>query len=104
MRAIRIHDFGGTEVLHLDEVSKPKPAPGEVRIKVEAVGVNRAEVMMRRGIYYPPSELPARIGLEAAGKIDALGEGVSRFKISDRVGMLVSLAGPKYFGAYAEYV
>ena len=104
MRAVRIHAFGGPEVLHIDEVSKPEPASGEVRIKVEAIGVNRSEVMMRKGLYYPPAELPARIGLEAAGTIDALGAGVKSFKAGDRVGTLICLAGPKYFGAYAEYV
>ena len=58
---------------------------GEVRLKVEAIGLNRAEVMYRQGQYLEAPTLPSRIGYEAAGTIDALGPGVDGFKIGDRV-------------------
>ncbi len=77
--------------------NKPAPGPGEVRIKVAATAINRADLMQRRGFYPPPPGASEIMGLECAGEIDAVGEGVSRWKSGDRVCAL--LAG----GGYAEY-
>ncbi len=98
MRAISIPTFGGPEALTLTELPDPQPALGEVRIRVAAAGVNRADTLQRQGFYPPPpgeSELP---GLEVSGTIDALGEGVTQWQLGDQVCAL--LAG----GGYAEYV
>jgi NADPH:quinone reductase len=96
MRAIEISEFGPPEVLKLTDRPDPVPAAGEVLIDVEAAGVNRPDIIQRYGKYPPPpgaSDIP---GLEVAGRIAALGEGVSGFSIGDRVCALV--AG----GGYAE--
>src|SRR5690606_36945559 len=97
MRAIEIDGKGGPEVLKLVERPMPEPGPGEVRIRIAAAGVNGADLAQRRGVYPPPegaSDLP---GLEVAGTIDALGEGVTGFAEGDRVCAL--LTG----GGYAQY-
>lgn len=75
----------------------PTPGPGEVRIKIAATAINRADLMQRRGFYPPPPGASEIMGLECAGQVDAVGEGVSRWKSGDRVCAL--LAG----GGYAEY-
>jgi putative PIG3 family NAD(P)H quinone oxidoreductase len=98
MRAIEISQFGPPEVLRLTERPDPVPAAGEVLIEVEAAGVNRPDIIQRYGKYPPPpgaSDIP---GLEVAGQISAVGEGVTGFAIGDRVCAL--LAG----GGYAERV
>lgn len=82
-KAVRIHKTGGPEVLVYEEVEIGEPNAGEVRIKQTACGLNFIDVYHRTGLY--PVELPATIGLEAAGTIDALGAGVSEFKVGDRV-------------------
>ena len=63
---VRFHEIGGPRVLCLDQVPENNPGPGEVRIKVEAIGLNRAEVMLREGIYHEQPVFPSRIGYEAA--------------------------------------
>jgi putative PIG3 family NAD(P)H quinone oxidoreductase len=96
MKAIEISQFGPPEVLKLTERPDPVPAAGEVLIDVDAAGVNRPDVIQRLGKYPPPpgaSDLP---GLEVAGRIAALGDGVTAWKVGDRVCAL--LAG----GGYAE--
>jgi NADPH2:quinone reductase len=97
MRHIKIREPGGPEVLELAEIEKPQPGPGQVLIKVAAAGVNRADVVQRYGFYPPPPGAPETPGLEVAGDIEALGEGVSSWQQGDRVCAL--LAG----GGYAEY-
>jgi putative PIG3 family NAD(P)H quinone oxidoreductase len=97
MLAIDIRNPGGPEVLMCALHPVPQPASGEILIKVEAAGVNRPDILQRRGLYPPPpgaSEIP---GLEIAGEIVALGKGTVRFQIGDKVCALV--AG----GGYAEY-
>ena len=97
MTAIAISKPGGPEVLVPEQRPVPKPGPNEILIKVEAAGVNRPDVLQRMGLYpVPPgaSDLP---GLEVAGEVVALGEGVTKRKIGDKVMSLV--AG----GGYAEY-
>lgn len=99
MRAIVIREPGGPEVLTLRDVPIPDAGYGQVRIRVEYAGVNRADLMQRAGFYPAPPGVPADIpGLEYAGVIDAVGPGARRYAPGDRVHGLV--AG----GAYAEYL
>jgi NADPH2:quinone reductase len=99
MRAIVIREPGGPEVLELRDVPTPEPSRGEVRVRVRAVGLNRADVLLRLGRYSLPPGAPKGIpGLEFAGEVDALGPDVFDVAQGDRVFGLV--AG----GAYAEYV
>lgn len=93
--AIRIHRTGGPEVLQWEAVDVPSPAPGEVRVRHAAVGLNFIDTYHRTGLY--PLPLPAGIGLEGAGTVEALGEGVSELQVGDRVAYA---GGP--VGAYAE--
>jgi len=93
MRVIEIAQPGGAEVLRLARRPVPEPGPGEVRVCVAAAGVNRPDVMQRQGKYPPPpgaSDIP---GLELAGAVDALGEGVTAWVVGDRVCALVSGGG-----------
>jgi NADPH:quinone reductase len=97
MLVIEIQHPGGPEVLAPASHPVPKPGPGEILIKVAAAGVNRPDILQRRGLYPPPpgsSEIP---GLEVAGEIVGSGEGATRFKLGEKVCALV--AG----GGYAEY-
>lgn len=93
--AIRIHQTGGPEVLSWEPVEVPSPAAGEIRIRHTAVGLNYIDVYFRTGLYAAP--LPLIPGFEAAGVVEAVGEGVTRFKTGDRVAYS---SGP--VGAYAE--
>jgi NADPH:quinone reductase-like Zn-dependent oxidoreductase len=76
VKIVRFHKTGPAEVLQFDELPLPEPGPGEVRLSVKALGLNRAEVMFRNGQYLEAPILPAKNGYEAAGVIDAVGEGV----------------------------
>ncbi len=97
MRAIVIDGPGGPEVLQWREVPTPEPGRGEVRVRVRATAVNRADLLQRMGLYPAPPDAPQQIpGLEFAGEIDAVGAGVSAWKPGDRVFGLVG------GGAYAE--
>lgn len=99
MRAVVIARPGGPEVLEVREVPTPEPSRGEVRVRVRAAGVNRADLLQRMGLYPAPPGVPADIpGLELAGEVDALGPDVTELALGDRVMGLV--AG----GAYAEHV
>ncbi len=90
---------GGTEVLTLREVPDPAVGPGQVRVRVRAAGLNRADIIQRRGSYPAPPGWPADIpGLEYAGEVESLGEGASRWSVGDRV---MGLVGG---GAHAELV
>jgi NADPH2:quinone reductase len=92
--AIRIHETGGPEVLRWEEVEVGKPAPGQVRLRHTAIGLNYIENYQRSGLY--PVPLPAVLGMEAAGVVEEIGAGVSTVKRGDRV----AYAGP--LGAYAQ--
>ncbi len=99
MKAIVIRAPGGPEVLELVERPDPDPSRGEVRVRVRATAVNRADILQRLGGYPAPRDVPADIpGLEFAGEIDAVGDGVAEWKSGDRVFGLVG------GGAYAERV
>ena len=93
--AIRIHETGGPEVLTWEEVDVPSPGPGEAVVAQTAVGLNFIDVYHRRGLYPMPS-MPAIIGSEAAGVVEALGEGVAEVAVGDRVVYCMSL------GSYTE--
>ncbi len=97
MRAIVIEQPGGPEVLVLRDAPTPEPGRGEVRVRVRATAVNRADLLQRMGLYPAPPDSPQQIpGLEYAGEIDALGPGVLGWNVGDRVFGLVG------GGAYAE--
>src|SRR5499426_4395703 len=97
MTVIAIRSPGGPEMLVPEERPVPQPGPGEVLVKVMAAGVNRPDVMQRKGLYPPPKGASDIPGLEIAGEVVATGAGVRRFKIGDRVTALVT------GGGYAEY-
>jgi putative PIG3 family NAD(P)H quinone oxidoreductase len=97
MRAVVLDGFGGPEVMRLDEVERPRPGPGQVLIKVAATSVNRADLQQRSGNYAPPPGESEVLGLEVAGVISQLGEGVAGWQAGDRVMTLVG------GGGYAEY-
>lgn len=96
MRAIELDGFGGPEVMEWTVTVDPEPGPGEVLVEVVAAGVNRADVMQRRGFYPPPPDASSVPGLECSGTIVELGSGVTDWQVGDRVCAL--LAG----GGYAE--
>ncbi|MDA8141633.1 MAG: zinc-dependent alcohol dehydrogenase family protein [Desulfobacteraceae bacterium] len=100
-RIVRFHKIGGPEVLQLEELALETPGPGEVRLKVEAFGLNRAEVLFRQGFYLERPKTPSRIGYEAAGVVDAVGPDVSGVKVGDRVGTIPGFSMRKY-GVYGE--
>ena len=103
MRAVRVHRFGGPEVLSVDEIDEPRAGPGEVVVRVRAAGVNPADTYVRSGAYRLTPALPFIPGGDAGGEIDALGEGVTTFSIGDRVCVGTAL-GFDFFGCYAERV
>lgn len=95
MKAIRIAETGGPEVMKLVDVDVGKPGPGEVRVRQTAIGLNYIDTYHRSGLY--PVALPSGIGLEAAGVVEELGEGVSNLAVGDRIAY-----GTGPIGAYAE--
>ncbi|TQL67475.1 NADPH2:quinone reductase [Nocardioides albertanoniae] len=102
MRAIRQHEFGGPEVLSIEEVPDPVPGPGQVRIRVEAAGIHRLDTSIRAGDLpptMPRPELPMTPGREVAGVVDAIGEGVDEAWEQAKV---VAHLGPGSSGGYAE--
>lgn len=101
-RVARFHSFGGPEVMQLDELEIGDPGPGEVRIRVGAMGLNRVETMVRSG-HYGEVALPSRLGYEAAGVIEALGADDSGWNIGDRVATLFGLPMDQY-GTYGEQI
>jgi NADPH2:quinone reductase len=98
MKAIRVHEFGGPEVLKLEEVPTPKPAAGQVLVHIHAAGVNPYDTYMRAGTYAIKPPLPYTPGSDGAGVIEAIGDGVKKVKPGDRVYVAKTVSG-----AYAEY-
>jgi len=101
VRTVRIHELGGPEVLRIEDLEIGAPGPGEVRIRVEAVGLNRAEAMYRAGRYPVEPQLPSLIGYEGVGTIETLGPDVTGFAIGDRVCVLPMIQQGQY-GIWAE--
>ncbi|WP_437805618.1 zinc-dependent alcohol dehydrogenase family protein [Sorangium sp. So ce1078] len=103
-RVVRFYEEGGPEVLRVEDVEVGAPGPNEVRILVEAIGLNRAEAMFRGGYYYERAERrPAVIGYEAAGVVDAVGDGVVGFEPGQPVSVVPSFSMTRY-GVYGEKV
>ena len=103
MKAVRIHNYGGPEVLQCEDVRRPKPAPGEVLIRVHAAGVNPADWKVRAGHLKQlvPHKFPLILGWDLSGVIEKVGPGVSQFKKGDEI---FSKPDTSRDGAYAEYV
>ncbi len=98
-KVIRLHRQGGPEVLEFEDIVMPAPGPGEVHIKVEAIGLNRSEAMYRAGRYPVPVSLPCLMGYEAAGTVLGLGDGVEGFSVGDKVSVV-----PKFrLGTYGVW-
>lgn len=95
MKAIRVHQYGGPEVLRYEEVALPEPGPGQARVKLEAIGLNYIDIYQRTGLY--PLKPPFTLGMEGAGVVDAVGADVAEVKKGDRVAYSMEL------GSYAEY-
>jgi NADPH:quinone reductase-like Zn-dependent oxidoreductase len=102
-KIVRFHTLGGPEVLNFEEVPSPQPGPGEVRLKVQAVGLNRAESMFYHGQYVYETKLPAKLGYEAAGIVDAVGSGVHSGWLGKRVSTIPAFSLNDY-GVLGEEV
>ncbi len=102
VKIVRFHKTGPAEVLQFDELPLPEPGPGEVRLGVKALGLNRAEVMFRNGQYLEEPVLPANNGYEAAGVIDAVGEGVDASWVGKTVSTVPGTFKLSKHGVYGE--
>ena len=100
-KIVRFHQTGGADVLKLEDLPLVEPGKGEIRMKVEAIGLNRAEIMLRKGQYLEAPQLPSRLGYEAAGVIDAVGPDITDLRIGDRVSTIPSFPMSQY-GVYGE--
>lgn len=109
MKAVRLHEFGGPEVLRYEDVPKPGVKPGEVLVRVRAVGVNPPDWYLRDGYtkvpnFKPPVALPAILGSDISGLVESVGEAVQGFSIGDEVFSMVRFPSFGDSAAYAEYV
>ncbi|TSD47847.1 zinc-dependent alcohol dehydrogenase family protein [Rhodococcus sp. KBS0724] len=103
-RVVVFNEFGGPEVLQIVEEPVAVPAAGELRIKIEAIGINRLDQMMRSGSYPGPVHLPrSRLGCEGTGLVDAVGSAVEGFSVGDAV-IVTAVPDMDVNGTYAEYV
>jgi NADPH:quinone reductase-like Zn-dependent oxidoreductase len=100
-RVVRLHRTGRPEVLQIEDLEIGDPGPGEVRVRVEAIGLNRAEALFRAGNYLEPPRLPARLGYEASALVDSWGEGVTGFQVGQHVNVIPAFSMNNY-GVYAE--
>src|SRR6201993_1818082 len=103
MKAIRIHNYGGPEVLQYEDAPRPRPQAGEVLVRVHAAGVNPIDWKVREGHMkdFWPHKFPLILGWDLSGVVEELGRGVSRFKIGDEV---YSVPDSTRNGAYADYI
>jgi len=95
-KIVRFHEVGGPEVLRIEEEAPKQAGKGEVRLKVQAVGLNRAEPMFIRGQYLEPPNFPAGVGYEAAGVVDAVGPDVDKSWVGKRVAIVPSFSMNDY--------
>ena len=95
MKIVRVHEFGGPEALQYEDAPVPEPGAREIRVRIEAIGLNFIDCYHRKGLY--PGGLPVTPGMEAAGVVDAVGSGTDGVKVGDRV------AYATHQGSYAEY-
>jgi NADPH:quinone reductase-like Zn-dependent oxidoreductase len=101
VKIVRFHEVGGPEVLQLDELPLPEPEAGEVRLRVKAIGLNRAEVMFRQGQYLYQPILPSKLGYEASGIVEAIGPGVDASWLGKTASTVPSFTLNQY-GTYGE--
>ncbi len=101
VKIVRFHQTGGPEVLQFDELPLPQPGPGEVRLRVKAIGLNRAEVMFRLGRYLVEPQLPSKLGYEASGIVEAIGPDVGRAWMGQTVSTVPAFLANRY-GVYGE--
>ncbi|NIG46437.1 zinc-dependent alcohol dehydrogenase family protein [Enterobacter sp. Acro-832] len=102
-RVYRFNQLGGPEVLQLEELPLAPPGPQEVRVRIHAIGLNRADVMFRRGNYVLKADLPSRLGYEASGTVTDTGSGVTSFRAGDEVSVLPP-DNPGVYGTYADEI
>ncbi|MFH0129434.1 zinc-dependent alcohol dehydrogenase family protein [Variovorax sp. VaC1] len=102
-RMVRFHGFGGADVLRVEQFETRAPGAGEVRMAVQAIGLNRADALWRENMYIEDATLPAGLGNEAAGVIDAVGAGVGHLSVGDRVAVLPG-AGQGQYPTYGESI
>src|SRR5690349_12430659 len=95
-KIVRFHEIGGPEVLRIEEESPRQPGNGEVRLKVRAVGLNRAELMFLRGQYVEAPKFPAGLGYEAAGVVEAVGPGVDQNWVGKQVATIPAFSMNDY--------
>jgi len=100
-KVVRVREFGGPEVLRIEQLDVGAPGPGEIRVRIEAIGLNRSEAAFRAGLYPVKPDLPTLIGYEAAGIVEALGNDARDFRVGDRVCVLPTFRLGEY-GVYAE--
>lgn len=100
-KVVRFHKTGGPEVLQIDNIEVDKPGSGELRMKVKAIGLNRAEAMYRKGQYLVQPKVPSKLGYEAAGIVDAVGPDVKEFAVGDVVSVMPPSSMEKY-GVYGD--
>jgi NADPH2:quinone reductase len=98
MRAMRVAKYGDPNAIQLEDLPKPKPGPGEALVRVQAVGVNFADVYMRNGAARMPVPMPYTLGIEGAGTVEEVGAGVTDVKVGDRVAYAT-----RGLGSYADY-
>ncbi|RUW64060.1 zinc-dependent alcohol dehydrogenase family protein [Mesorhizobium sp. M7A.F.Ca.US.008.03.1.1] len=105
IRVVRFRQHGGPEVLRIEDVALSPPGPGEVQIRVKALGLNRAEALLRAGSYIETPTLPSGLGLEAAGVIEAIGDGVKDFAPGDSVSVIPPQSMIRWpaYGEFATY-
>ncbi|MDZ5699932.1 zinc-dependent alcohol dehydrogenase family protein [Chelativorans sp. M5D2P16] len=101
-RVVRFHEHGGPEVLRIEEIDVAGPGPGELQIRVRALGLNRAETLLRSGSYIETPKLPSGLGLEAAGTVTTVGEGVEGFTSGDTVSLIPPMSMVRW-PAYGEF-
>ena len=100
-KIVLFHKTGPADVLRIENLPQRQPHENEVRLPVEAIGLNRADVMFRTGSYLEAPQFPARLGLEAAGVVDAVGAGVTGITVGDRVSTVPSFSMSSH-GGYGE--
>lgn len=101
VKIVRFHETGAANVLKLDELPLPEPGEGEVRLRVKAIGLNRAEVMFRMGQYLVQPKLPSKLGYEASGEIEGVGPGVDKSWVGKTVSTVPAFPADAY-GVYGE--
>jgi NADPH:quinone reductase-like Zn-dependent oxidoreductase len=100
---VRFHELGGPDVLRLEDLEVPPPGKSEVKIRVEAIGLNRAELAFRAGRYLERPKLPSRLGYEAAGTVISVGDSVNSVTPGQRVGVIPAFSQTDY-GTYGEEI